>query len=84
MRHQSPKIMDDLKCNIKCKNIKKILLFLKNNYFFEQKQSRNGSCLQQKINIQDRRKLLKTGWAKPEAAENWVGKTGLFIFLTSE
>ena len=34
--------------------------------------------------LQGRRKLLKTGWAKPEAAENWVGKTRLFIFLTSE
>ncbi len=41
--------MDGPKCNIKCKNIKKILLFLKNNYFFEQKQSRNGSSLQQTI-----------------------------------
>ena len=45
--------MDGLKRNIKFKNIKEILLFLKNNYFFEQKQNRNGSCLHQKIVIFD-------------------------------
>ena len=43
--------MDGPKYNIKCKNIKKIIIFQKNNYFFEQKQSRNGSCLLQKIVI---------------------------------
>ena len=34
--------MDGPKCDIECENIKKILLFLKNNYFFEQKVSING------------------------------------------
>ena len=32
--------------------------------------------------IQDTR--VKTWWAKLEAAENWLGKTRLFIFLTIE
>ena len=50
--------MDGTKCNNKCKNIKKILLFLKNNYFFEQKESRNGSCSQQKIIIFDTKPSL--------------------------